>query len=219
LASDYFNCGVAYEKAQQFDAAIRNFNLYLIAGPDAQDANAVRKRIGGLSFAREKAKKEQQQIEAQKNILQQLRSRYDGATYLAKQCSYAKQSICFEEAGVFPCGCTEQETYGRNWYENNDFAHTISIQEDGTIRIFVKNTMRLRGTLKGQSIENIMWEGLSADNTWKPVWVKLDGGFDRIFYSPHGFVNINTMQRGNRPVDDSQFSPHIRYDYVLLIKR
>jgi len=58
LAIDYFNCGVAYEKAGQFNKAIAQFNLYLVAAPDAQDANTVRKRIGGLEYAAGKASRE-----------------------------------------------------------------------------------------------------------------------------------------------------------------
>jgi tetratricopeptide (TPR) repeat protein len=54
-AQDYFNCGVAYEKAEQYDAAVRNFNLYLVAAPGAKDANDVLKRIGGLEYAAKKA--------------------------------------------------------------------------------------------------------------------------------------------------------------------
>ena len=58
LAADYFNCGVAYEKAEQYDAAVRNFNLYLVAAPGAKDTNDVLKRIGGLEYAGHKAAKE-----------------------------------------------------------------------------------------------------------------------------------------------------------------
>ncbi len=57
IAADYFNCGVAYEKAEQYDAAIRNFNLYLAASPGAKDTNDVLKRIGGLEYAANKAAK------------------------------------------------------------------------------------------------------------------------------------------------------------------
>jgi len=57
-AQDYFNCGVAYEKAEQYDAAVKNFNLYLVAAPGAKDTNDVLKRIGGLEYAANKAAKE-----------------------------------------------------------------------------------------------------------------------------------------------------------------
>ena len=51
LSADYFNCGVAHEKAGENKEAIRNFNLYLLAAPNADDVLAVNKRIGGLQYA------------------------------------------------------------------------------------------------------------------------------------------------------------------------
>jgi tetratricopeptide (TPR) repeat protein len=58
LAADYFNCGVAHEKAGENKEAIRNFNLYLPAAPNAEDALAVKRRIGGLQYAAQKAQDE-----------------------------------------------------------------------------------------------------------------------------------------------------------------
>ena len=55
IAADYFNCGVAYEKAGDNKNAIRNLNLYLLAAPSAEDLQAVKKRIGGLQYAEQKA--------------------------------------------------------------------------------------------------------------------------------------------------------------------
>lgn len=55
----YFNQGVAYEKAKRFDDAIAAFHWYLIADPNAKDADQVRERIGGLKYAKEKAVEEQ----------------------------------------------------------------------------------------------------------------------------------------------------------------
>ena len=55
LAADYFNCGVAYEKAGDNKEDIRSFSLYLLAAPNADDALAVKKRIGGLQYAAQKA--------------------------------------------------------------------------------------------------------------------------------------------------------------------
>jgi tetratricopeptide (TPR) repeat protein len=55
LAADYFNCGVAHEKAGENKEAIRSFKFYLLAAPDADDATAVKKRIGGLQYAEQKA--------------------------------------------------------------------------------------------------------------------------------------------------------------------
>jgi len=55
LANDYFNCGVAHEKAGENQQAIHSFNLYLLAAPDASDTQAINKRIGGLQYAEQKA--------------------------------------------------------------------------------------------------------------------------------------------------------------------
>jgi len=52
----YFNQGVAYEKAKRFDQAIAAFGWYLVAEPNAKDADQVRERIGGLKYAKEQAK-------------------------------------------------------------------------------------------------------------------------------------------------------------------
>jgi tetratricopeptide (TPR) repeat protein len=58
LAADYFNCGVAHEKAGENKEAIRSFNLYLLAAPNADDAFAVKKRIGGLQYATQEAEEQ-----------------------------------------------------------------------------------------------------------------------------------------------------------------
>lgn len=58
LTDDYFNCGVAHEKAGENKEAIRSFNLYLLAAPNANDAQAIKKRIGGLQYAAQKAEDE-----------------------------------------------------------------------------------------------------------------------------------------------------------------
>jgi tetratricopeptide (TPR) repeat protein len=63
VADYYFNGGVAYEKANRFDDAIAAFNWYLLAAPNAKDANEVRERIGGLKYAREKAVRDRQEAE------------------------------------------------------------------------------------------------------------------------------------------------------------
>jgi hypothetical protein len=59
---------VAYEKAGNFEGAIRNFNYYLMAAPDAPDVIEVRKRIGGLKYAIEKVIKEEEAAAEEKQL-------------------------------------------------------------------------------------------------------------------------------------------------------
>lgn len=58
LADDYYNCGIAHEKAGENKDAIRNFTLYLLAAPNASDVVAIKKRIGGLQYVEKKAEDE-----------------------------------------------------------------------------------------------------------------------------------------------------------------
>jgi tetratricopeptide (TPR) repeat protein len=55
VAANYFNLGVAQEKAGRLAPAIKSFGLYLKAAPDAGDAKEVRKRIAGLEMGLEQA--------------------------------------------------------------------------------------------------------------------------------------------------------------------
>jgi len=84
LAADYFNCGVAHEKAGENKEAIRSFNLYLLAAPDATDTTDVKKRIGGLQYAEQKAEdtaKEQNSVAAQQAAEQQRIAAQQAAVY------------------------------------------------------------------------------------------------------------------------------------------
>lgn len=58
VAEYHYNRGVLLEKAEKYEAAERAFGLYLKAAPNAKDRNAVRERIAGLRYAREKAVRE-----------------------------------------------------------------------------------------------------------------------------------------------------------------
>jgi tetratricopeptide (TPR) repeat protein len=64
LADDYFNCGVAHEKAGENKDAIRNFKLYLLAAPNADNVQTIKKRIGGLQYAAQKGEEEANSPEA-----------------------------------------------------------------------------------------------------------------------------------------------------------
>ena len=225
-AADYFNCGVAYEKGSEFDAAIRNFNFYLLAAPDAQDTNDVRKRIGALKYAKEQAIQQQQAAEAQaraeqerreapKNLLRSLKAKYDGASYNVSQCSHTSQDGCSAEGGPFPCNCTEAETHGSSWYSTQGSC-TISFPDDGTILISCglysfPSAPWLRGTPQGGSVEDVKW----TDTFQRPggaVWLRAWNGLDMIQFSTGSAPE-------SRPVSDSQYSSAQRYRYVTLQKR
>ncbi len=80
----YYNLGVAQEQAGQLEDAIKNFNLYLLASPDAKDAREVRERIGGLKYAAKKAEKAPSQApvaEVKRDPFEDLLRKIDGRRY------------------------------------------------------------------------------------------------------------------------------------------
>lgn len=87
IASHYYNLGTAYEKAQRPNEAKRNFELYLLAAPDAQDAREVRRRISGLEFAIEKASSLEAQAAKKREQEEAILRSLDGALFVKEQTS------------------------------------------------------------------------------------------------------------------------------------
>ncbi len=96
LAVDYFNCGVAHEKAGENKEAILNFNFYLMASPGANDAQDVKKRIGGLQYVMQKAVEEKEKAEKEANSpeakLDKFLTSLDGRVWKCDH-SYVKNTV------------------------------------------------------------------------------------------------------------------------------
>lgn len=101
LADDYFNCGVAHEKAGENKEAIRNFNLYLLGAPNANDAQAIKKRIGGLQYAAQKAEDEANSPEAK---LEKFIKTLDGGVWKCAQFSVVYANRSHPEQDSLDCG-------------------------------------------------------------------------------------------------------------------
>jgi tetratricopeptide (TPR) repeat protein len=111
LPEIYFNEGVALEKGREYEAAIRMFNLYLAAAPDASDAREVRQRIGGLRVAARDANRV-----AAEEYLEKLRPLLFGP-YITYLCD----------------GCTVAETARVANWRNSEVRTTIDIEGDDIV--------------------------------------------------------------------------------------
>lgn len=83
-ADAYFNQGVAYDKAGRRGDAIRNFKLFLLAAPGAQDAEKVKELIYALEYRQEKARKDAraaQEEQERKRREEQARAAEEQAKY------------------------------------------------------------------------------------------------------------------------------------------
>lgn len=54
VADNYLNAAVSFEKANRYADALRFYQFYLLAAPDAPDAKSAREHIGGLKYAIQK---------------------------------------------------------------------------------------------------------------------------------------------------------------------
>src|SRR5208283_1264918 len=136
----YFNQAIPLEKAERYDDAIKNFQWYLMAAPDAKDAKEVRERIGGLKYAREKATSEaatqaeaerQRAAAAASELERKAREEADPIRKLLRSLNLSGGYRSFacsptnirDGNGVVESrlirGCTEAEYNGRNWWESS----------------------------------------------------------------------------------------------------
>jgi len=80
IANDYFNQALAYEKGGKFKEAKQGLELYLLAAPNAKDAEDVQKRIAGIEYAIEKKIKD----ESPDARFQTLKKSLDGSEWFAQ---------------------------------------------------------------------------------------------------------------------------------------
>ena len=233
LAADCFNCGVAYEQAGNPTEAVRSFSLYLLAAPEAKDANDVRKRIGGLKYAAEKAT-EEARVTAQKNAeeerqkraaeerqrqnreaLAELKRIVDGAEYDV----YEASLVPMMEGHRRPTGANEQELPRAKWYghPNREYGRAFRyvFEEDRVLlcSFFLasgetaRDSPDLIGTPHGPTIGDITWESCGVKQAGDPV---------RPFrvWTKLDETNGDLYYSPDRPLD-ATYDPRVRYYYVL----
>lgn len=165
LANAYFNLAVVQEKAGQFNEAIQNFNLYLLAAPSAADAQDVKTRIYGLELKAERQQKEEkekstrEEREKQKQeVLNRFKQMVEGKAYEAFVCT-----INYPYSG----GCNENEYNNkRNWYPYPNDTIIFSFTSDEKILLTSTVWGRIIGTIEGSDISNIRWAHEKGISVW-----------------------------------------------------
>ncbi len=194
-SADYYNAGVAYEKAENPVEAKKRFELYLLAEPSGSDAVDVKKRLAGLEFAAEKAAGEA----AAKGRVSALVKRLN-AIYAPKRFSFIggcrpphrlfKTSTCngISFNGEVECnqGCNGAEHDDRSYWKGNhiqgDIAFVFSETPEGKIKMTDSGLVYI-GTPFGDGINQIRW---NFTGTSKPTSVlfREDGSYLEISDSP-----------------------------------
>lgn len=163
LAQGYFNLGLVQEKAGNYTEAIRSLKLYLLAAPDASDAEAVEAQIVKLEYKMEEAPKiqAQQQAQEQKSKLQSLLG-----TWTSSVQSYVGM-IC---TGTFTLTMKDETTI--EGHRTNTLCQNPGYEG---FSVNMSPLLELRGTLRGSDIQWEFWmakdplgkcEGWEG---WKPI--------------------------------------------------
>ena len=227
LADDNFNCGRCYENAGKLQDAIRCFNLYLLAAPDAKDATDVKKRIGGLEYAAGKAAQEAQaqdkakaDAEAKqrqtKEVLDQFRTIVGGAGYEALCADYnLEKNKCN--------GANEEELKGKVWVymwpvigtQPADIKYCFDEQ---SVKIVLNNInctdpdsrkIQIKGTPNGPNIKDIIFEFTPAE-----IQEKWYGKGTRQVWAKVNETNGDIQWSVDRPVNSAKYDPTFHYDYT-----
>lgn len=152
VATVYYNLGVVYEKSNQPARAIGNYDLYLVAAPQADDADAVIKKIGGLKFASKEAQRQRDdsaERERQKNAGQQLRSLVEGKQY--------RLFVCTPDGRTMGCNW-EQYSRGKNWFTASESLNHWEFRGDAAYLVQSSNIETYRVRPQGPGINNLVWE-------------------------------------------------------------
>lgn len=166
-AANYFNLGVAQEKAGRLGEAKKNFEWYLKAAPGAEDAKEVRKRIAGLEMGIEQASSP--------------KGRAERALAAYKESRYAGRVVQYLNCGVNLnqyWNCSDMEAQGENWVDilprNEEYRAPNPVRfelldaEKGIIKFTAHRAAEACGVAKGPRMEDVVWGWCQTSNA-KPT--------------------------------------------------
>jgi hypothetical protein len=228
----YFNQGVLWERAENYQEAIKSFRWYVKAAPGGDDRTDVLLRIGRLQAIAEKREQElgakpeaqQQQLaaapeaerrhvetEGAEPLAELLRSL--GGDYEGFACSYV--DMLKGGATRLDRGCNEAELKGDHWSKLGSYklfvqqGKILFADDDSAFVTYV-------GTPTGPNVSDIRWERF-----WPPVRIdtianRRSGGDAWGRLSADG---TRLTLSNDRPIDDRDYNPRTRYHYWDLRRR
>ncbi len=162
-ADGYINQGVALEKAGKFNEAARALKFYLLAAPNAPDAQNVRDQIYALEYRQEKAQKEatgQREAEELQRHAQEAYQRNLG--FLAGR--WYGTVITHYERLVPPGRTTKYDIVADVTIDGKEIKITQIETE--------KRSILIRGRITGNDSSIIRWEMASSTFAYQPVSVE-----------------------------------------------
>ena len=150
VSAYYYNQGVSFEMAGKLKEAKQSFEFYLLAAPNAQDARDVRKRIGGLEYAAEKAEQESSIAAKKQNEYEEWLRKIDGRRYAFGRASGGDLMYTIDVRGrVLVTG----------WIGDPNYSGTRGYHETGRIEIKGRETtVPVTGGVAIQGVRIVEWK-------------------------------------------------------------
>ncbi|MCX5795518.1 MAG: hypothetical protein NTY77_08510 [Elusimicrobia bacterium] len=213
VSNDYLSLADAQEKAGQDLDAAASLGLYLVAAPQARDANEVRRRIGALKYRAEKAAaprpprgQESGRAPQWAQVLERFKKLAGGRYVATYQCGRYTPIQALSKRERMECDREEYESGRWHKFDMLD-THEFRFPAEGTVQLLsirtFQKSVELLGRPGGPDFKDIAWTACDkARECSQPAWVHLSEDLSVITFSP------------DRPVDDSAFDPDARYSYT-----
>lgn len=194
----YFNRSLAFEKAGSLAQAAAAIHFYLLAAPNAPDADAMQTKQYKLEYlAEQKSKAEaaaaaaqaraNQQRQQSAAVLNELKAMVAAVNYDRGDCH--TQMVDRGDGAQFADGCTWAEYSGRNWHSDRALEgnFVFDFSDAAVVRLGFKGYGRnalaftdLVGTPNGPTLNDMQWEcpvmewngTKSVEKGRKPAWVR-----------------------------------------------
>ena len=220
-----YNLGLAKEAAGDYPGAMADLKLYQqFKLPDTEsrtvqdkiyELEAKQEKISSAENARrEAAAKEKADSDrialAAAEKKKQTREVLDQLKGIVGSASYDRVVGTFGGVSAGNVGLNEKEFHTNNWYNFGDSCEHYSFEESRVLIYFAGNLggssidhPDLIGTPNGPTLRDIVWEQPQYDNATKKhqIWARLSEDNGSITWS------------ANRPVNEANYDPNVRYYY------
>ena len=226
FADAYYNRAIAREAAGQFEPAIDDLKLYLEFKLTSAERRGVQDKIYSLEADAQLAsakKSEQDKIalaeEAKRQDEQAKRDVITKIKNAVNNRNYQQKNIGFNKNGDWDAGANQYEMFGGGTYYLFSFDMDVPIYWkffDDRVEMWGNNTSQvggqdliLRGESWGPKVTDMRWFQVNSITfkNWAQVWAYFDLQSGYLYSTLNGW----TM----RPINDAEFDPNKRYNYVI----
>ncbi|MFV5701738.1 tetratricopeptide repeat protein [Flavobacterium sp. XS2P12] len=220
----YKELGLTLGLVKKYDEAILAYQLYIKTLTDDEVVSHVKDEIAIMKAKKMKAEKEQNElnkiVRSEEEKRQVVNAKRDVITKIKNAInnrSYQQKNLGYNKNGNWSAGVNQYELFGGGTYYMFSFDFYVPIYWK-----FFDNHVEMWGNFSGKYSEQILrgesWGPKVSDMRWFQVnTITLQNGMQVWAYFDLQNAYLYSTLNGwtMRPVNDSEFDPKTRYNYVL----